>query len=296
MTNPESEVANLMEAVEDGEVVARERIESMGSSPEAEMKATSARIEALETAIETDPAAKEAAREDVAVALKTKLGESKKDGVSQEIIGIESAMLVAKEGGEVNVRDIINKLLEERYKMTLDEFLNAFKPTKLEYLNPTLALSQESAVWVAMKAFDIEPTDMSLKEKAEYRWKVGADALKIFSLLAKFIPEVSFASVPAEIAGNALGRMGDAMEKINSNPDASIYDQAKDLTEAILPRDDRGNVDRAAALNIISLAGGKVSENAGDSEYIKAAGDLLKANPERFASALEQLDNVVSKK
>lgn len=293
MTSPETEDVNLKNAVEGEAPAEGSRIETAESAPEQAEAAVATQVEAVAEAIETDPATKEAAQADVVAALREKI---EKGDIDVAIAGVESAMAIVQEGGEVGVKEIINQLMEERYRMTLDQFLNAFKPTKLEYLNPTLAIAQESAVWVAMKAFEIEPSDMGLMKRAEFRWKVGADALKVFSLLAKFVPEVSFLAAPTEVASETLGRMGNAMEKINGNPDATIYDNSKDLTVAMLPRDAEGNIDRERVLGIISVAGGMVEHQAGDSEYVRAAGELLRTNPARFAEALEKIDGAVSKK
>ena len=295
MTSPEFEEANLMHAVEGEVPVEGAKIEATEQVSEEVEATMNAQMEAIAEAIETDPASKEAAQADVAAALKTELSQVERGNIKEEIVGIEAAMAVAKEGGEVNMKDIINGILERRYNMTLTEFLSAFKPTKLEYLNPHFAIAAESAIWVASEAFDVEVQDFSLMQKAEFRWKVGADVLKVFALLAKFIPAANVLAVPSSLAGEALGRMGGAMEKINANPEATIYDTTKDLTVAVLPRDEQGNIDRERVLGIISVAGGMVAHQAGDSEYVRAAGEALRTNPERFAAAIEKIDSVVNK-
>lgn len=253
-------------------------------------------IEALESLPEDE--AREASKQDVVDALRGgKLDDESREAMAEIVAGLKLASTEVNKDNEAMYRGVLEHMMQERYHMTIAQFLGAFKPTKLEYLNPAMALSSETAIWALAKTLDVEPEDLSLKEKAEFRWKVGGDVFKIMSLVAKVFPQARAASVPLNMIGNSLGNMGNAMEKVNDDPEATFYQMAREVTLAALPRDAEGNIDMNAVLKLVSDAGG-LMEVAGkgsdiDPSYLKQVATWVKNNPDKLVKAIQQIDKTV---
>lgn len=259
-----------------------------------------AAAEKLEKAIEKElDAVLEAAREDAAETLADlKLTKEQRKALEETAEGLKTIAATPELGGEVDYRQVIANLLEERYQMTIAEFLGAFKPTKLEYVaGPIAAMGTEAAIWTATKVLEVEPADLTLAQKAEFRWKVSGDAIKVLGLIARFFPEAMWLSRPLAGIGEVVSRMGRAMEKVNANPDATVYESAKELTLAALPRNEKGEIDVEATYQLMREVGGAVEiqeiNDPSYAEYLKKIGHWIKENPDKVVEGVRRLDQVI---
>ncbi|MDG1950264.1 MAG: hypothetical protein P8J32_05635, partial [bacterium] len=284
-----------VEAAEAVEATA-EAMESMSPEQEAEQD----RLEQLEglDARQEDSEVRDALEGDAAETLKAmKLDDAQHEQLGEMLKGLSVAAHEVTEEHEGEYRDMIDNLLTERYKMTLEEFLGAFKPTKMEYISPGTALGSEAAIWAAAKAFNVEPKNLSLKEKAEYRWKVGGDVFKILGLIAKVIPQARAFSMPLAKLGMATEKMGQAMEKVNENPEATSWDASRELTLAMVPRSEDGSVDMKATLAMIQEAGGLLEQGGQEAgvsnELLTQVSTWMKENPDQLVGGVQRMDQLV---
>lgn len=292
---PSTETEATVEAAE-AIGAAAETMEAMSPEQQAEQERLN-QVEQLD-ARQEDPEVREAMEGDAVETLKAmKLDEEQHAQLGEMLKGLSVAAHEVTEAHEGEYREMIDKMLTERYKMTLEEFLGAFKPTKMEYLSPGMALGSEAAIWAAAKAFNVEPKDLSLKEKAEYRWKVGGDVFKVMGLIAKLIPAARAYSMPLEKLGGATEKMGQAMEKVNENPEATAWDASCELTLAVVPRKEDGSVDMEATLGMISQAGGMLEQGGADAgvspELLTQVSTWMKEHPDQIVGGLQRMDQLV---
>ncbi len=280
-----------LEAYENAETVLMEQ-------ESAEQAATREKQEQFVDALEENPEMTEAAQEDVATAVNEQvMTEDQRAALAEVAEGLASTQALLESGADVDSQTMIENILKERYDVTLQEVLTAFKPTKLEYINPYVAVPQEAAVWGVAKAFGIEIQDMPLKKKAEVRWKLGGDVLKVLGLAMRFIPAVQAGAAPVGMAGEVVGRMGKSMEKVNADPKATNYDVARELTLATLPRDEKGAIDMDATKGMIAEVGGlMVGQEVGDEDVdylLQEIGGSLAEDPDSLIEALKNFDVIV---
>lgn len=247
----------------------------------------------LEAAEKNPEATRTACVEDTRKALDTKLTPEQKEAIAELSDSMQEILANASvESNDDSLRGVLEGVLKERYGLSLEEILGAFRPTKLELLFPgttTQAIAGEVSIFALSQALDVKPADLSLSKKIEYRGQVSADMLKIFALIAKFIPVVSALAIPAGMAGATLERTSRALAKVTSKEDSTIFDGVKEVTLAMLPRDENGNIDREAVKLIIEKTGGKIAESDSENEYIRSVGEYIQQNPELVAAAAEEL-------
>ncbi len=259
-------------------------------------------LEAALDAIEADPALGEALDQDVADAAKGKvLDDEQREALSHAINGLAAGKEVLDAGGDLNYSEMIEHMLQERYDLSIQELLSGFQATNFERLfsYPTgTGFAQDLAIFGSAKAMGVELKDMSVQEKTEVRWKVGADVLKVFGLIAKFIPQARVAAIPFDIAGGVMGRSAEALEGIRKNPESTNYDAAKALTLATLPRDKEGNIDMKATAGLVSEVGGMVQGQENEDQNLAALYELvgggMKENPEVMMESLQKLDTMIT--
>lgn len=294
---PSADISSLEQevSVEMQETVVQDVAEA---TPEQEAEQARLRqLEQLEVRSDQDEV-HAAAEADVAQTLQEMtLDEDRHTELGKMLNAIRVAAHEVTQEHEGEYRALIEHVLTERYKMTLAELLGAFKPTKMEYLSPGGALAAEAAIWATAKAFNVEPADLSLQKKAEYRWKAGGDIFKLLGLMAKVIPQARAYAMPLEKLGVVTENMGQAMEKINANPNATAWDASKELTMAMIPRAEDGSVDMQATLGMISQAGGLLEQGGADAgishEVLTQVSTWLKEHPEKLVAGVQRVDQLV---
>lgn len=240
--------------------------------------------------LEQDPDARTHAQESVAEAMGMPLTQEQRADLQELQHGIAAIEGTIAEGGDANIKEFLTRVLQERYSMTLEECLGAIKPRKFEYIDPTGAALREAAVWTLAKAFDVTPEQKGVSQTVEYRLKMGGDMLKALGFVLQFIPEANFLAKPASACGEVGGRLGKALERINGDEGATLYDSTREITLASLPRDAEGNIDTAATRDLLSQAGTALKAEAGESTLIAQIAEQLTTTPETVMDAVQALD------
>ncbi len=251
-------------------------------------------IEALDTAFEEKTEVQEGLIEDAALALREgKLTPEQRVQVIDllKVVKLETQKMKEDEGS----KETIERILQERYRLSIEDFLGAYKPMKLEYLTAGIAVGAELGIWALSKATGAEPSDLSLKEKLAIRWRVGGDVFKLIGKLAKFLPEAQVAAIPLSVTGDVFGRMGTELDKVNQNEEATSYDVTKAVTLAALPRNEQGNVDMERTQELLRVVGGAIEADpdSDQNSYLKEAAVYFQEHPDQVIDSLQRLDAAV---
>jgi hypothetical protein len=280
---------------------AYENAETLPNEGEMSPEAIALEQEKLIEAMEANPELEASVEEEIAEAAEGKvLSQEEFEALADSAEGLATAAELLKEGGDLNYTEMLEQLLENRYNLTIQDLLSGLEQTNFERLfNYPVGSGamQDVVVYGLAKSFGVELKDMDLQEKAEVRFKVGADLLKVFGLIAKFIPQARAAAIPLDVAGGMMGRTASAMEEIRTNPESTSYDAAKAMTLAVLPRDKDGKIDKVATAALIAEVGGMMKAEDSQDSTLKAMytlfGEQLAENPKEVMDALEKMDAIV---